>query len=252
MSTGSKKSYTGSDIEVLEGLDPVRRRPSMYIGGIDSRGLHHLIWEIVDNCVDEYLAQEANLIEVTLHKDGSSITIVDNGRGIPVDMHPTARRPTLEVVLCTLHAGGKFSNKSYARSGGLHGVGSSVVNALSTELVATIHRDGFEWTQRYERGKPVTPLEQVKPFRGHGTSIFFRPDVTIFRRTLFDVAIIKQHLEDISYIHGGLKIIFTDEAKKETVEFAHPGGIADYLTKLIAERKPFSCVPPTCVRIPLT
>ncbi|MBX3437686.1 MAG: ATP-binding protein, partial [Planctomycetaceae bacterium] len=157
MSTAAKsspKSYVAEDIEVLEGLEPVRRRPSMYIGGVDARGLHHLIWEIVDNSVDEFLAGEADQIKVILHKDGASITVEDNGRGIPVDTHKKLKKSALEVILTTLHVGGKFSNKNYARSGGLHGVGSSVVNALSSEMVATVHRDGHEWVQRFKRGKP--------------------------------------------------------------------------------------------------
>ncbi len=243
-SPASKSNYTASDIEVLEGLEAVRRRPSMYIGGVDSRGLHHLLWEIVDNSVDEYLAREADRISVTLHKDGCSLTVTDNGRGIPVDIHPKTKRPALELILTTLHSGGKFSNKNYARSGGLHGVGSSVVNALSGELVATIHRDGYEWVQRYKLGKPTTPLKQVRPFRGRGTSIFFRPDDSIFRRVHFDTAIIRQHLEDISYIHGGLAITFVDEAKRETTEFSHPDGIAAYLGKLCTEQQKKPVVEP--------
>ncbi|GAB4148681.1 MAG: DNA topoisomerase IV subunit B [Planctomycetaceae bacterium] len=234
-STSQTGSYTGRDIEVLEGLEPVRQRPSMYIGGVDSRGLHHLIWEILDNSVDEYLAGAADKITVTLHKDGESITIADNGRGIPVDKHPKIKKSTLEVILTTLHAGGKFSNKNYARSGGLHGVGSSVVNALSSEMVATVHRDGYEWVQRYKRGKPTTPVKKVKPFRGHGTKIFFRPDNSIFARVHFNADTIRQHLEDISYIHGGLHITFHDEPKKEKTEYAHPEGIAAYLEKLTTE-----------------
>jgi DNA gyrase subunit B len=227
--------YTGRDIEVLEGLEPVRQRPSMYIGGVDSRGLHHLIWEILDNAVDEYLAGAADRITLTLHKDGESLTITDNGRGIPVDKHPKMKKSTLEVILTTLHAGGKFSNKNYARSGGLHGVGSSVVNALSSELVATVHRDGHEWVQRYKRGKPTTPVKKAKPFRGHGTKIFFRPDNSIFSRIHFNADTIRQHLEDISYIHGGLHITFFDEQKKEKTEFSHPDGIAAYLEKMTKE-----------------
>lgn len=240
MPTATKSNYTASDIEVLEGLEAVRRRPSMYIGGVDSRGLHHLLWEIVDNSVDEYLATEADHIEVTLHKDGCSATVSDNGRGIPVDIHPKTKRPALELILTTLHSGGKFSDKNYARSGGLHGVGSSVVNALSVELEATVHRDGHEWMQRFKRGKPTMPLKKVRPFRGHGTTIFFRPDDEVFRRVHFDSQIIRQHLEDISYVHGGLKIKFHDEAKNEAVEFSHPDGIAAYLLKLTsdAQKKP--------------
>ncbi|MBS0265978.1 MAG: DNA topoisomerase IV subunit B, partial [Planctomycetes bacterium] len=235
MSTASKSAYTASDIEVLEGLEPVRKRPSMYIGGVDSRGLHHLLWEILDNSVDEYLAGEADKIVVTLHKDGCSATISDNGRGIPVDMHPKIKRPALEVILTTLHSGGKFSNKNYARSGGLHGVGSSVVNALSSEMIATVHRDGYEWVQKFKTGKPTGPLKQVRPFRGRGTTIFFRPDDSIFRKVHFDTSIIKEHLEDISYVHGGLAITFHDETKNETLEYSHPDGIAAYLAKLTAE-----------------
>jgi len=135
-------SYRASDIEVLEGLEAVRRRPSMYIGGVDNKGLHHLLWELVDNAVDEFLAGEADRVIVTLHKDGNSATVADNGRGIPVDKHPKTKKSALELIFTTLHAGGKFSDKNYARSGGLHGVGSSVVNALASELVAVVHRDG--------------------------------------------------------------------------------------------------------------
>ncbi len=233
LKTGS--SYTADDIEVLEGLEAVRQRPGMYIGGLDVRGLHHLIWEIVDNSVDEYLAGECDQIKVTLHKDAASLSVEDNGRGIPVDIHKKIKKPALEVILTTLHSGGKFSEKSYARSGGLHGVGSSVVNALSEELVATVRRDGFEWQMRFKRGKATTQLKQLRPFRGHGTEIFFRPDAEIFRRVLFSGETIRQHLEDISYIHGGLKIIFVDEVKKETIEFQHPDGIKAYLEKIIRD-----------------
>ncbi len=233
--SSTKSGYTAKDIEVLEGLEPVRKRPSMYIGGVDSRGLHHLLWEILDNSVDEYLAGECDKITVTLHKDGCSASIADNGRGIPVDMHPKLKRPALEVILTTLHSGGKFSNKNYARSGGLHGVGSSVVNALSTEMTATVHRDGFEWFQKFRQGKPVGTLQKVKPFRGRGTTIFFRPDESIFRKTTFDTALIKERLEDISYVQGGLSITYNDEAHKEQIQYHHPDGLVGYLQKLITE-----------------
>ncbi len=235
MSTATKGKYTGSDIEVLEGLEPVRKRPSMYIGGVDSRGLHHLLWEVVDNSVDEFLAGECNRIVVTLHKDGSSCTVSDNGRGIPVDKHPKMKKSSLEVILTTLHAGGKFSDKNYARSGGLHGVGSSVVNALSAKMIATVHRDGHEWMQTYRRGKPAAPVKKVKPFRGHGTTIYFEPDDTIFRKTQFNAETIRQHLEDISYIHGGLTIIFKDDQKGEVHELKHPDGIRSYIDKVISD-----------------
>lgn len=240
----AKKKYTGKDIDVLEGLEPVRLRPAMYIGGVDSRGLHHLLWEIVDNSVDEFLAKECDRITVYLHKDGQSLTVQDNGRGIPVDKHPKAKKSTLEVILTTLHAGGKFSSKNYARSGGLHGVGSSVVNALSEEMVATVRRDGNEYVQRYKRGKPTTPVKKVKRTRGSGTSIYFRPDNTIFRRVHFNSDTIRQHLEDISYIHGGLTIVFRDEAKGEVHELSHPDGITAYLGKIIAEGQKKACHEP--------
>ena len=235
MASTTKSTYTGEDIEVLEGLEPVRRRPSMYIGGVDSRGLHHLLWEIVDNSVDEFLAGECDRISVTLHQDGNSCTVEDNGRGIPVDKHPKMKKSTLEVILTTLHSGGKFSDKNYSRSGGLHGVGSSVVNALSSELIATVHRDGYEWMQTFHRGKPAGSVQKVRPFRGRGTTIFFRPDDDIFRRTQLNSETIRQHLEDISYIHGGLTIVFRDEPKKETHELHHPEGIVAYIEKVTTD-----------------
>src|SRR5215207_10109301 len=148
MSTAPASRYTAADITVLEGLEPVRKRPSMYIGSTDAKGLHHLIWEIVDNSVDEYLNGHADAITVTLHKSGDAVTVSDNGRGIPVDMHPKYKRPALELILCTLHSGAKFGDgDNYVHSGGLHGVGSSVVNALSRKLTATVRRDGFEYQQ---------------------------------------------------------------------------------------------------------
>ncbi|MEO2016055.1 MAG: DNA topoisomerase IV subunit B [Fuerstiella sp.] len=235
MSTPTKSTYTASDIEVLEGLEPVRKRPSMYIGGVDSRGLHHLLWEVVDNSVDEFLAGECSQIVIILHKDGSSCTVSDDGRGIPVDKHPKLKKSSLEVILTTLHAGGKFSDKNYARSGGLHGVGASVVNALSSKLVATVRRDGHEWMQEYRRGNPAAKVKKVKPFRGHGTTIFFRPDDTIFRRTQFNSETIRQHLEDVSYIHGGLSIVFKDELKGETHALCHQDGIRAYIEKVIGD-----------------
>jgi DNA gyrase/topoisomerase IV subunit B len=234
MSTVS--SYTAKDITVLEGLEPVRKRPSMYIGGVDGKGLHHLLWEIVDNAVDEYLNGHADHVVVTLHKGGDAASVGDNGRGIPVDLHPRHKRPALELILCTLHAGGKFGdNEAYFHSGGLHGVGSSVVNALSKKLVATIHRDGHEWRQTFRRGKPAGALEKVGPFRGHGTIIYFEPDEQIFKTTHFDPQMIKSHLEDMSYIHSGLKITFKNEVTKETLDLTHAGGIPEFLARLITE-----------------
>jgi DNA gyrase/topoisomerase IV subunit B len=232
----SSATYTAKDITVLEGLEPVRKRPSMYIGGVDTKGLHHLVWEIVDNAVDEYLNSYADCVTVILHKTGDAVTITDNGRGIPVDTHPKYKKPALELILCTLHSGAKFGEgDNYVHSGGLHGVGSSVVNALSRKLVATVHRDGFEWKQSFKRGKAASALDKVGPFRGHGTSIYFEPDPDIFRSTHFDADLIKSHLEDMSYIHSGLKVHFKNEVTKEHLDLTHPGGIPEFLGRLIAE-----------------
>jgi len=232
----SSATYTAKDITVLEGLEPVRKRPSMYIGGVDGKGLHHLVWEIVDNAVDEYLNGYADAITVTLHKDGDAVTVMDNGRGIPVDMHPKHKRPALELILTTLHSGAKFGEGgNYIHSGGLHGVGSSVVNALSRKLVATIRRDGYEWKQTFKRGKPAAKLEKVGSFRGHGTVIYFEPDETVFKTTQFDANLIRSHLDDMSYIHNGLKITFKNEITKESFDLAHPGGIPEFLGRLVQD-----------------
>jgi DNA gyrase/topoisomerase IV subunit B len=229
-------AYTAKDITVLEGLEPVRKRPSMYIGGVDAKGLHHLVWEIVDNAVDEYLNGYADSITVILHKTGDAVTVIDNGRGIPVDNHPKYKRPALELILTTLHSGAKFGEGgNYIHSGGLHGVGSSVVNALSKKLVATIRRDGYEWRQTFKRGKTASGLEKVSPFRGHGTTIYFEPDPEIFKTTHFDPSLIKSHLEDMSYVHSGLKITFKNEVTKETFDLTHAGGIPEYLARLVTE-----------------
>jgi DNA gyrase subunit B len=228
--------YTAKDIQVLEGLEPVRKRPSMYIGDPDKKGLHHLVWEIVDNAVDEYLNGHADSVAVTLHKNGDAVTVTDNGRGIPVDIHPRFKKPALELILTTLHSGAKFGEGGhYIHSGGLHGVGSSVVNALSRKLVATIRRDGYEWEQSFKRGKAVSRLEKLGPFRGHGTCIYFEPDPEIFKTTHFDPEWIKNHLEDMSYIHQGLKISFKNEITKENFDLSHPGGLPEFLQRLVAE-----------------
>src|SRR6476469_6567691 len=231
-------SYTAADaIQVLEGLEPVRKRPAMYIGGVDAKGLHHLAWEIIDNSVDEYLNGFADHIHVTLHKGGDSLTVQDNGRGIPVDIHPKHKKSGLELVLTVLHAGGKFGNaeSGYFHSGGLHGVGASVVNALSRKLVATVKRDGYEYRQSYAKGVPQTKVEKVCPFRGHGKGIYFEPDETIFKTTRFDADTIKARLEDMSFIHSGLKITFKDEHGGQTYELANPGGLPAFLAKLVTD-----------------
>jgi DNA gyrase/topoisomerase IV subunit B len=248
MSALSSK-YTAADITVLEGLEPVRKRPSMYIGGVDSKGLHHLVWEIVDNAVDEYLNGHADSLAVTLHKGGDAVTVQDNGRGIPVDLHPRHKRPALELILTTLHSGAKFGDgDSYFHSGGLHGVGSSVVNALSRKLVATVRRDGSEWQQTFRRGKPAGPLEKLGPFRGHGTAVCFEPDPDVFKTTQFDPKLIREHLEDMSYVHSGLKIVFRDEAAKETYDLTHPGGIPEFLGRLVTgTQKPAVTEAPFCL-----
>jgi DNA gyrase subunit B len=229
-------SYTAKDITVLEGLEPVRKRPGMYIGGVGSSGLHHLVWEILDNGVDEAMNGYASNIAVTLHADGSSITITDDGRGIPVDRHPQTKKSALEVIFTFLHAGGKFEHGSYKTAGGLHGVGASVVNALAKELVATVKRDGHRWEQRFRQGKAVGPLTQLGPARGTGTTVFFRPDPTIFPKIEFDSAIIRERLEVSSYLHKGLRITFEDETAGQTHAFEHAEGIAEYLRKILAER----------------
>lgn len=233
------RSYTASDITVLEGLDPVRKRPAMYIGGTGATGYHHLLWEILDNSVDEAINGFATRIEVTLHKGGKAITVEDDGRGIPVDEMPRLKKPALEVILTTLHAGGKFERTSYAHSGGLHGVGSSVVNALSRRLVVQVKRDGHRYEQSYAAGKPTSKLADLGPCRGHGTRIFFEPDPEIFGDKLaFNVAEVRDRLESKSYLHRGLTLCFRDETQSPAAEetFFHEGGISEYLDKFIAQR----------------
>ena len=226
-------SYTAKDILVLEGLEPVRRRPGMYIGGVDASGLHHLLWEIVDNSVDEAMNGHADRITVTLHKDGASAAVADNGRGIPVDRHAQYKKPALELILTTLHAGGKFEAKSYYHSGGLHGVGASVVNALSDKLVARVKRDGAEWEQTFARGKATGPLKRLGAARGSGTTIFFRPDPQIFSSTRFDPKVIADRLEAASYLQGGLTIDLRDEAAGTTTTFHYEDGLRAYLEKVV-------------------
>ena len=229
-------SYTAKDITVLEGLEPVRKRPGMYIGGVGSAGLHHLVWEILDNSIDEAMNGHASNITVTLHPDGSSITIADDGRGIPIDKHPKTKKSAVEVIFTMLHAGGKFEAGNYKTAGGLHGVGASVVNALSKELVARVRRDGAEWEVRFKQGQPVGALKKLGAARGTGTTVFFRPDSTIFPKVEFDPDIIKQRIEVSSYLHKGLKIVVEDEGKKERQVFQHTEGLADYLKTILRER----------------
>jgi DNA gyrase/topoisomerase IV subunit B len=235
-----KATYTGEDIQVLEGLEPVRKRPGMYIGGTGKDGYHHLLWEVVDNSIDEVINKYATKVEVTLHKDGKSATVEDNGRGIPVDMMSKFKKSALEVIFSTLHSGGKFERgKSYAVSGGLHGVGAAVVNALSSELVVTVKRDGTRHEMNFSRGETKGKLKSMGAARGTGTHVHFRPDDEVFGPKLsFDSKWITERLEIKSFLHRGLEIIFKDETQgpPATTRFFHENGIAEYLPKLVGER----------------
>ncbi len=234
------KKYDAEEIEVLEGLQPVRTRPGMYIGGTGLDGYHHLLWEIVDNSVDEVMNGHATRVEVTLHKGGQMVTVTDDGRGIPVSIMPKYKKPAVEVILTTLHSGGKFKQGNYTHSGGLHGVGSSVVNALSSELDIKIKRDGKLHEQTYSRGVPKTKLKAGANVRGTGTTISFTPDTEIFGAKLkFDPETIRERLESKSYLHKGMEVVFIDETQspKSEVTFKHDGGIAEYIVKLVQDRQ---------------
>ncbi|MGQ0735050.1 MAG: DNA gyrase/topoisomerase IV subunit B [Acidobacteriota bacterium] len=229
-------SYTAKDITVLEGLEPVRKRPGMYIGGVGSAGLHHLVWEILDNAIDEAMNGHASNIRVTLHEDGSSVTVEDDGRGIPVDVHPKTKKTAVEVIFTVLHAGGKFEPGNYKTAGGLHGVGASVVNALSRDLVAVVRRDGQQWEMRFKQGKPTGGLKKIGPARGTGTTVYFHPDPTIFPKVEFDPTIIRDRLEVASYLHRGVKLIFDDETSGAKSVFQHEEGLVAYLQKIVGDR----------------
>lgn len=232
------KKYKGEDIVVLEGLEPVRKRPGMYIGGVGMPGLHHLIWEVVDNSVDEAMNGHASEISITLHKDGRTITVSDNGRGIPVDKHPKTKKSTLETVLTILHAGGKFNSNNYKTAGGLHGVGASVVNALSKQLTAVVRREGSQYKMSFSKGKATSKLQKLKgSVRGSGTTITFTPDPTIFPKTEFDSKTIRNRLETASFLHRGVKVTYIDETAKTKETFLHEQGIVDYLDKVLKDRK---------------
>ncbi len=230
-------NYTAADITILRDLEPVRKRPGMYIGGTGKAGLHHLLWEVVDNSVDEAINGHATTIEVTLHEDGESLTVGDNGRGIPVDVHPVEGKSALELILTTLHAGAKFDSESYGTSGGLHGVGSSVVNALSVELIARVRRGGKLHEQVYRRGIPQSDVQVVGVARGTGTEIFFRPDEQIFEDLAFDPEFIAERLETKAFLNRGLRIVFRDKVKDSYQEFKHEGGVEDFLDHVIKGAK---------------
>ena len=238
-----KQGYDASSITVLEGLEAVRKRPGMYIGSTGERGLHHLVYEIVDNAVDEALAGYCTEIQVTLMKDGS-LQVIDNGRGIPVDIHPVEKKPALEVVLTVLHAGGKFGDGGYSVSGGLHGVGSSVVNALSTDLHAKVKRDGFIWTQEYKLGVPTAPVKKGEATTETGTTIQFWPSADIFETVDFSFEILSTRFREMAFLNKGLILVLTDlreghvdeKGDQLTVRYQYAGGITDFVKHLNSTR----------------
>jgi len=233
-------SYKAKDIQVLEGLDAVRRRPAMYIGTTGPRGLHHLVWEVVDNGVDEAMAGFCTRIDVTLREDGA-VTVKDNGRGIPVDKHPKTKLPAITTVLTTLHAGGKFGEGAYTVSGGLHGVGVSVVNALSERLEVEVVRDGHLWRQEFNLGKPRGKLAKVKPAKRTSTTVTFLPSPDIFQETTeFSYQVVAARLREMAFLNQGLEITLTDERSDDpqTETFRYKGGLVDYVKHLNAKREP--------------
>ena len=248
-----KNSYSASSITVLEGLEAVRKRPGMYIGSTGERGLHHLIWEVVDNAVDEAMAGYATRVEVVLQDDGG-VRVVDDGRGIPVGMHPVEKRPAIEVVMTVLHAGGKFDSDSYAVSGGLHGVGVSVVNALSSAIDVEIHTEGYVWRQHYARSVPG-PLRKGETTRRTGSSVTFWADPDIFETTVYNLETIRRRLQEMAFLNKGLTIMLRDErnggdhdaeepdaegyvAKVREHVFHYPGGLEDFVAHLNKSKDP--------------
>jgi DNA gyrase subunit B len=231
------KSYTADSIEVIPGLEAVRKRPAMYIGSTGPEGLHHLVYEVVDNSVDEAMAAYCDRIDVIIHVD-NSLTVIDNGRGIPVDNHKTEKRPAAEVVMTMLHSGGKFNDSAYKVSGGLHGVGVSVVNALSEWLDLEIWRDNKVYEQQYQRGKPTTPFEATGKTKKTGTKVTFKPDREIFKDVKFNYDILSGRLRELSFLNKGLRIILRDERTNEKDEFKFDGGVAQFVQHLNRNKKP--------------
>jgi DNA gyrase subunit B len=231
--------YTAGQIQVLKGLEAVRKRPGMYIGSTSTRGLHHLVYEVVDNSIDEAMAGYCTEVVVTIH-EGDSITVQDDGRGIPVDVHPTEKVPGVELAMTTLHAGGKFDKDTYKVSGGLHGVGVSVVNALSTWLEVTIRRDGHQYHQRFERGIKTKELEDQGKAKGTGTTVSFQPDPEIFTEIVYSFDTLSHRLRELAFLNKGLKIVLVDEREAEPVreEYRYEGGLAEYVAFLRGSRKP--------------
>ncbi len=236
--------YQADAIQVLKGLEAVRRRPAMYIGAVSGRGLHHLVYEVVDNSVDEALAGYSTRIDVTIHPD-NSVTVIDNGRGIPVDVHKTEKKPGVEVALTMLHAGGKFDKATYKVSGGLHGVGVSVVNALSEKLDVWVDRDGKRHHMAFERGETKKKLEVIGKAKGTGTTVTFKPDTTIFTDTRFDYATLANRLRELAFLNKGLTITLKDERKGQQKEetFLYKGGLAEFVKWLLGSRKPLHAKP---------
>ncbi len=238
-----KMQYSAENIQILEGLEAVRKRPAMYIGDVGQRGLHHLIYEVVDNSIDEAMAGYCNRIRVTLHQDGS-VTVSDNGRGIPVDMHPKEKRSALEVVMTVLHAGGKFDKNSYKVSGGLHGVGVSVVNALSEWLKAVVYREGKTYQQEYRRGKPLYPVREVGTTRKRGTTVTFKPDAEIFHTTEFKFDTVAARLRELAFLNKGVTLELVDEREKDDKGkprkevFHSEGGLKEFVRYIDINRTP--------------
>ena len=235
---GGTADYNQSNIQVLEGLEAVRLRPAMYIGDTGERGLHHLVYEVVDNSIDEALAGYCDTVYVTIHVD-DSITVSDNGRGIPIGMHEKEQKPAVEVVMTVLHAGGKFDSESYKVSGGLHGVGVSCVNALSEWLEVEVRIDGGAHTMRFERGDTVRKLSRVRPDNGAGTSVTFKPDMSIFNVGEYKWEILAKRLRELAFLNKGVKISLKDERPEEGVReelFHYEGGIIEFVGHLNAGR----------------
>lgn len=237
MNDNNGRKYTADEIQVLTGLEPVRKRPGMYIGSTGSRGLHHLVYEVVDNSIDEALAGVCDTIEIVINED-NSIEVSDNGSGIPVETHPQTGKSTVETVLTILHAGGKFNNSAYKVSGGLHGVGVSVVNALSEWLVATVKRDGKEYTQRFEKGIPVTELKTVGNSNTTGTTIKFKPDNKIFDEVEFSFETLEYRIREMAFLNKGIKLILEDKRTNVRKEFHYEGGIRSFVEYINKNKTP--------------
>ena len=233
----NKQSYDENQIQVLEGLEAVRKRPGMYIGSTSSRGLHHLVYEIVDNSIDEALAGFCKNIKVTINKD-NSIQVIDDGRGMPVGMHPKMKKPTVEVIMTVLHAGGKFGGGGYKVSGGLHGVGASVVNALSDKCIVTVKREGHIWQQEYNRGKVVTDLNIVGNTDETGTEVYFKPDEEIFDEIVYDFEVLSQRLRELAFLNKGISITLIDERNDKEEEYYYEGGIKSFVEYLNRNKEP--------------